>query len=151
MTFSVTPAFAAQRPATTKTGVLVTGGPLGLFTVSGGRVQLYSLFAEVTTVVGAGATSLVVQGNPTTGVDTAFCTAGVITAAPVGSYFGLTGAFAGALQVLLATQGALQGMTTPIVVAPGSIDLVITGGTTGACTWRCLWDPIDAGALLVAA
>ena len=152
MTFSVYPPIVEPRPPATKTGALVTGGPISLFTIAGGRVLVFGLLAEVTTVVGAGVTSLALEANPSAaGANTALCTAGVITAAPVGSMFGLTGAVANALQVVLATQGAMQGMTTPLIIAPGGIELVVTGGTTGACTWRVLWSPIDAGATLVAA
>lgn len=152
MSFSVYPPIVAPRPPATKTGALVTGGPITLFSITGGRVILWGLFAEVTTVVGAGATSLALEANPSAaGANTPLCTASAVTAAPVGSMFGPTGAVGAALQVVSATQGSLAGMTTPLIIAPGTIELVVTGGTTGACTWRALWDPIDVGAVLAAA
>lgn len=133
----------------TKANVAVTGAPGALFTVSGGRVILSALFGTVTTVIGAAATTLRIDANPTTGADTQLCIANAITSAPVGSLFGLSGAVLDALLVNLATQGALASMTTPLIIQPGTIDLIVAaGGTTGDVTWYVAWDPVDSGASL---
>jgi hypothetical protein len=120
-----------------------------MFTVTGGRIRVLGFFGTVTAAIGAVATSIRIDANPTVGADTALCAAGVITAAPAGSMAALTGVVADLLQVNLATQGALRDMTTPLVVQPGTIDLVVTvGGTTGTITWYMLWQPLDAGVVV---
>lgn len=147
--FPYLPGFGV-RQVTRSTGVLVTGGPLQLFTISGGRVRLIDLFGVVSTVIGAVATSVRIDANPTVGADTPLCAAGVVTAAPVGSFVGLTGTVADTLTVVLATQGAARGMTMPLILNLGTLDLVVAvGGTTGALDWYATWEPLEAGALLV--
>lgn len=139
--------------AVQKTGVAVTGVPGALYNVTGGRIMLWSLFGVVTTVIGGVATTLRIDANPTTGTDTALCAASAtIAAAPVGSLFGITGTASDAMALVTASQGALLNMATPLIIQPGSIDLVVVaGGTTGALTWRAMWDQIDEGAVLAAA
>jgi len=137
------PGFAC-RQVCRNSGVLVTGGPIVMFTIAGGRVRLVDLVGVVSTVIGAGATSLAINANPSTGVDTPICAVGVVTVAPANSLVAITGIVADALVVILATQGAIKGMTTPLILNPGTLDLVITGGTTGAIDWYATWEPIDA-------
>lgn len=148
MGFSVT---STPRVAALKAGVAVTGAPGAIFNVTGGRILLWACFGTVTTIVGAVATTLLLRANPTTGADTDLCTATAITNAPVGSLFSLPGAVASALVVNLATQGAIGNMSQALIIQPGSIDLIVAGGTTGAVAWRAMWDPLDAGAALAAA
>ena len=151
MGYGASPVIVPRLPAK-KAGVAVTGTPGAIFTVSGGRIFLWSLFGNVTTVIGGTATSLLLRANPTTGSDTDLCAAGVITSAPVGSLFAITGTTTDALTVVLATQGAIRSSTTPLIIQPGTIDLIVSsGGTTGAVDWYAAFDPVDAGATLVAA
>lgn len=142
------PGYAA-RQVVKNPGVLVTGGPLTLFTITGGRVRLLCLSGVVSTVIGAGVTSLAINANPTVGADTPLCAVGVVTSAPVNSLVAITGVVADALTVVLATQGAIRGMGLPLIVNPGTLDLVIAGGTTGAIDWFCTYEPLELGAQLV--
>lgn len=140
---------SVQRTTLKKAGVLVTGGPISLLTITGGRVRILDLFGVVTTVIGAVATSIRLDANPTVGADTPLCAVGVITLAPVGSLVSLTGVVADALTVVLATQGAVRGMTVPLILNPGTLDEVVAiGGTTGDLTWYITWEPVEDGAIL---
>lgn len=82
---------ATQPQWTRSRAKAVTGGPITLYTISGGPVQLWALFGQVSTVIGASATTVNLNTNPTTGADTALTTASAITSAPVGSLVSATG------------------------------------------------------------
>lgn len=141
----------SERVAVLKSGVAVTGAPGAIYNVTGGRIMLWGLFGSVATVIGAGVTSLLLRANPTTGADTDLCANGVITSAPVASLFSITGTVTDALAVNLLTQGAIKSQTAPLIIQPGTIDIIVTGGTTGTVDWRALWDSIDSGSVLTAA
>ena len=128
------PGYAA-RQVVKNPGVLVTGGPLTLFTITGGRVRLLCLSGVVSTVIGAGVTSLAINANPTVGADTPLCAVGVVTSAPVNSLVAITGVVADALTVVLATQGAIRGMGLPLIA-------VVEGMESGAMLSCAAGDPI---------
>lgn len=140
---------APQRPFTTASAATaVTGGPIVIFTVTL-RVIIYQLFARVSTVVGAVATTIRLSSN-VAGTDSNLCAASAdIANSAVGRIFSVDGTPATAL--LLGTgEGAGKGTVTPMIVQPGTIDLVVaTGGTTGAAIWYAQWAPLDNGATLV--
>lgn len=128
----------------------VTGGPVSIFTTTVGRVLLRGLYGSVSTVIGAGATTLQLQLNPTAaGANTVLCAVSTsIATFAVSSLVSITGVVTDAMVLNGTTQGAIRDMTVPLVLQPGVIELVIVGGTTGAIDWGAIWSPYDAGALL---
>lgn len=129
----------------------MSAGTRPIFTVTDGPVLVAALYGVVGDVIGAVATTLLLRANPVVGLDTDLCLGGAITAATPGSFLSLTGTLSDALAVVLASQGAIRSMTTPILVNPGAIDLVVAvGGTTGTIDWGCLWRPVDNGATITA-
>jgi hypothetical protein len=120
-----------------------------LFTVAGGRILLTSLVGEVTTVIGAVATTLAIVGNPTTGTDVTIGTATAITSKEAGALIGLAATVGTALNVQNAGAGALP--TSGTVVPIGTIDWVTAASTTGAIKWSLTYIPLDDGASVVAA
>lgn len=140
----------APNPTRTNqvTGVAVTGGPLTLFTVATGRVIVRTLFGRITTVVGAVATTIKLQGN-VAGTDTDLCAASAdIQGKIADTLLSPTGLFTDPM-VISAGEGGIASLSKPMIINPGTIVLVmVTGGTTGAATWVAQWEPIDAGASL---
>lgn len=129
-----------------KTGLAVAASGT-FFTVAGGRVRVLEMAFRVTTVFGAGATTMFVQAN-VAGIDTPLCAASAALAnTPAQSMFMVTGDPAAALFVPVGA-GAVRGPIMDIVVNPCTIDSVIAGGTTGDMTAYVLWTPIDPGATL---
>lgn len=129
----------------------VTGTPDPLFTVAGGRVLITSMVGEVTTVVGGTTPSATVSSNPTVGADSALCAATAIGADPVGTLWSLPGLLSAALNVS-PNNGAVAGMTQPVICAEGTIDLSTSAAdTTGAAVWALTYVPLDNGASVVAA
>lgn len=125
-------------------GVAASGS---LFTINSGRIMLYSLSGFVSVGIGAVATSIRFEMNPTVGANTPICADTVITSAALGRSMALTGVFADQIS-MPATEGAVQGQLHQVMLDSGSLDLIVTGGTTGTIKWFAIWAPIDIGAVL---
>jgi hypothetical protein len=120
-----------------------------IFTVTVGRIAVFGLIGEVTTVIQTQANNLSVVTNPTTGTDVALCAVLNVSADEVGCLYGITGTFGDAL--VGANAGATILCDRPIVVPVGTIDLLTSASNTGSVKWRLLWLPIDDGATVAAA
>lgn len=118
-----------------------------LFTVTG-RVRLLSINGEVTTVLGATATNAKLIAVPTVGSNVDICAAVAVANLAVGTQLGITGTLATAM---MATNGAIIGQVTPLIIKAGSISLNTTANNTGSVKWRVEYIPIDAGAKIIAA
>lgn len=121
-----------------------------IFTVSGGRVIITSLYGEVTTAIGAGTTpELKVKFNPTgTGADTDLSAATNIASDAVGTTYATTGDYSTVLsQGLWTVEGALQ---TPYMVSEGDIEIDMDESVTGAIQWTLTYIPLDDGASVAA-
>lgn len=139
------PAPSVPRYQLIKSGLAVNASGV-YFTVAGGRVRILELSLRVSTVIGAGATTLALNANAA--VDTPLSIASAALAnAPVDSTLMLLGDPVVALFLATGTGGA-QGPTLSVTLNPCTIDSVIVGGTTGALTGYVLWEPIDPGATL---
>jgi len=123
-----------------------------LFTVSGGLVAIMGLVGQVTTLIGATATTLALgMGAPGVGgtLDTdGLGTATAITSQEVGTLIGLqaSSGLGGAVAV-----GSLAGsgvfLTTPIVVNSATITATTSANAGGGViNWYVHYIPIDAGA-----
>lgn len=123
-----------------------------LFTIAGGRVMITSIIGEVTTVIQTQANNTKLKFNPSaTGADVDLCAVLDITAAAVGTLFGITGDFSDAMvaQVLcLETDSLLE---RPIVLSEGAIEIDCAATNTGSVSWTLTYIPIDDGAYIVAA
>lgn len=133
--------------ATPRLGISTAAATTALWTVAGGRVLILGLYGVVATAPGAGAALATLIANPTTGTDSPLSIASASLAlAPIGTLISITGNVAQA-PAISANQGALAGMTTPLIVQPGTIDLLIAvGDATGVIDWYVDWRALDQGA-----
>lgn len=124
------------------------GGKKSLFIVTG-RIVMVALFAEVTTVIGAGANAFHFDWNPDTGVDEPLSVApGLdIDAAAVGSVLHMRGGVGGPLvntnQAGVYKQGFTVG-TQAILTGPGIIDATCAASSTGQMKYYLEYRPFDA-------
>lgn len=147
MTYFASAFLAPQAQQLSKSGLLVNASPLVYFTVAGGRVRIYEIVFNVTTVIGAAALTMKLSAN-VAGTDSDLCAASASLATKaVGTLLSLTGLPTDAL-VISTGEGAVRGPGLPLIVQPCTIDAVFTNPTTGALTGYALWAPIDAGATL---
>jgi hypothetical protein len=130
-----------------------------IFTVSGGRVLLTSLVGQVTTAIGATATTISVGVTPTGGslAAAAIATATAITSAAVGTLVSVAmpvgalvvGAVAGT-GVLALGGSNLFSTGSQLLVSPGVINISTSANDTGAMSWTCTYIPYDTGATVTA-
>ncbi len=138
------------QQTTSKLGVAVTGGPLSLFTITGGLVRIVELYGIVSTVIGGTATSVKLVFDSTTDTDLCNATAVTSTAAAAFILCQLLGS-GGGLRISTG-QGAVLTPGAAWIAPASTINLTVTaGGTTGAVDWYCVWQPLDVGAVLAAA
>jgi hypothetical protein len=135
----VTTRAAATLPATTQTPY---------FTVTG-KVKIINIIGEVTTTIQAQANAIKLVSNPTVGADVDLCATVDSNAAAVGSLFTITGTLANAM--IKTVSGAVPSQANPVIVTAGTIDLSTAATNTGATKWTVVWEPIDPGAMVLAA
>jgi len=134
------------------TAALPAGVKGSIFTVSGGRIQVKLLVGEVTTVLGATVTSLVIGNTPTVGsaVANSLATTAVITSAVAGTH--LTASPGGALIITdIANANGVVVPTATFLCPAGGIDITPTATNTGSVKWDLWYVPLDPGATVVAA
>lgn len=136
-------------PVSKASGTLQHGVNVNLFTVAGGEVLITALWLKCTTTM-AGANTLAVQNDPSTGD-----TVTIVTATDLGTTDTAAGTVVGLDQGTTAASKFLRGGRADLnaVVTTGTVDLVPTGSGTidGAVTAYCTWVPLTDGATLVAA
>lgn len=123
-----------------------------LFTISGGRVLMTLIVGELTVTCDANATASKLQGNPDTGTTRDLCTAVDIASYAKGDLIGITGVAANAL-LPPASAGSIEGMTVPVVLQEGTLDLNVAaaGQVDGRVKWTMRYQALDQGAQVVAA
>jgi len=135
-------------PVSKASGTLTDATTLNCFTVTGGEVLITNLWLKVTTTM-AGANTLAVQINPTTGD-----TFTIVTATDLGTTDTTAGSVVGLDQGTTAASKFLRGGRTDLhaIATTGTVELVETGTGTidGAVTVYCTWVPLTEGAKLVA-
>jgi hypothetical protein len=135
-------------PVSKATGTLADATTDSLFTVAGGEVLVTALWAVCTTTM-AGANTLALQTNPTTGD-----TVTVVAATDLGTTDTAAGTTIGVVDESTTTPDFRKGgrALCGLVVPPGAIELVQTGTGTidGELTFYCTWVPLTTGATLVA-
>lgn len=128
---------------------LPQGAQSALFNVVGGRVLVYNIVGEVTTVIQTLANDTKIVANPTVGADTDLCAVADISAAAVGTAFSTLAAVATVLQIT--PSGGFLARNAPLCVMPGTIDLNCAASATGAVKWVLHYRPLDPGAYVTAA
>ena len=118
------------------------------FTVTG-KVKILNIIGEVTTVFQAQANAIKLIANPTVGADVDLCATVEGNAAAVGSLFTITGTLANAM--IKTVSGAVPSQASPVIVTAGTIDFSTAATSTGATKWTVIYEPIDAGAMVIAA
>jgi hypothetical protein len=119
-----------------------------LFTVTGGEVLITALWGKCSTTM-AGANTVNLQADPTTGDTTV-----IVTATDLGTTNTEAGTTIGVLAQGDGTIDFVKGAPalTDWVVTTGEIESVGTEGTIdGGITWYCTWIPLTDGAVLTAA
>jgi len=120
-----------------------------LFTITGGRILLTSIVGEVTTVIQTQANNTKLKFNPTaTGADQDLCAVLDTSADAVGELYTITGIVADAMRSDLLIG---QGMTNPLILSEGDIELDCAATNTGSVKWTAHYIPLDDGAVLVSA
>lgn len=115
-----------------------------LFDINGGNVIVFSIYATCE-VDGTGSPVISLLENVDTGTDEVIATGINLAAVNVADTVTVTN---GALAVNAA--GADTGIMNPIILRPGTIDMVLDSGTPGALVlkWHIIWAPIDVGATI---
>ncbi len=113
---------------------LFTVDPAQMFTVSGGPIEIVSLFGECTTAIGTvGATVIQLDATAGSNYDRTFSTAVDIDALAVGDLVRFTNAIDEGVLNIDANVGA--GQTLSWMCSAGEIELNPTTTSTGAVTW----------------
>ena len=124
-----------------------------IFSVTVGRILLTGLVGQVTTAIGAVATTVSIGFTPSAGTVNAagLASAVAITSSEVGVNLGLNLTAGGALIV-----GSLAGSVVqvpghaPYVLKPGTVTYTTSASTTGALQWDLTYIPLDDGATVAA-
>ena len=144
-----TKSVAGAGPVSKASGTLTHNGVVQLFTITGGEVLITHLWLVCTTAM-AGANTVAIQADPTTGD-----TQTIVTATDLGTTDTAVGSVVGLTRGTTAASAFLRGGTSELnaVATTGEIELLATGSGTvdGAVTVYCTWVPLTSGARLVAA
>lgn len=121
-----------------------------LYTVTGGRIEVVSLFGECTTAAGSpGNTLIQLDATDGTDYDREYTTTVNIDALGAGDVVHISNAIDEGVIDITANVGA--GQTLSWFVSPGEIELNTAAGTTGAIVWYMSYRKLEAGAKVVAA
>jgi len=128
---------------------VVSGATDNMFTVSGGRIEIISLFGECTTSIGTvGVTDIYLDATAGAAYDRDFCTAVDIDALVAGGIITFTNAVSEGVLTFVAKQGA--GQTLSWFCSPGEIILDPATTSTGAVTWYMSYRKIEKEAVVTA-
>lgn len=124
-----------------------------IFTVAGGRIVVTGLVGEVTTAIGAVATTLSIGLTPTVGSSSldSVSSASAITSKQVGVLLAPALTAGNGLAVGTNAGFPVQIAGSAFTVPAGSITITTSASTTGAIKWALLYVPLDADATVAAA
>jgi hypothetical protein len=120
-----------------------------LFTITGGRILVYQIIGEVTTVIQTQTDNAQLVFNHATAADVDLCADLDITADAVGTLYGITGTFADAMLSGFALPATT--LPAPLILSEGSIDFDCSANNTGAVAWTLFWAPLDDGTYVATA
>lgn len=119
-----------------------------LFTVTG-SIIVTDIVGEVTTVIQTQACNLKLIANATVGADVDMCAVVNVSAAAVGSTFGITGTLANAM--VITAGGAGQAQAARQIVHDGAIQAHTTATNNGSVKWTLHYIPLTPTSTVVAA
>jgi hypothetical protein len=115
-----------------------------IFAVTGGRVIVTTLVAQVTTVMTATATNIAINLTPTSGAVSNLATATAVTSLAVSTNIGVAAiGSAGAV-------GSAISQNNEMIMSPGIISFTPDATNTGALKWIVTYVPLDPGAQVTA-
>jgi len=129
-----------------------TAAAVPIYTIGTGRIWLFGIVGEVTTIIGAGTTpDAKFQSNPTTGTTTDLCATLNIASDDVGSIYTITGVITDAM--LRTEHGGVRAplIANPMIIPIGAIEFICDENVAGSIKFSAWWAPFDDGATLVAA
>lgn len=131
------------------TATLPQTAAAAIFTIATGRVLLMEIIGEVTIIMGATANNTKLTANPTIGTAGDICAVLATENDEAGTLYTITGLITDALVGVSA--GGSAGMTRPVILPVGTLDLDCAANNTGSVKWTAFYIPVDDGATLVAA
>ena len=153
--YVITPAFAIKRSydqdvQTISMSTDMSGATDDMFTVTGGRIEIISLFGECTTSIGTiGNTDIYLDATAGAAYDRDFCTAVNIDALVAGGVVTFTNAVSEGVLTFVGKQGA--GQTLSWFCSPGVIIIdPTTAASTGNITWYMSYRKLEAEAVVTA-
>ena len=129
---------------------------VNLFQVIGGDVMLTGFYGKVTTLIGGGAATLILNHTPTGGAANAMCTTSIsIAADAVNTLYTWDGTLAGVLQPLgVAAVGVGNNVASfsagNVIVVPGIIGLAVAVVSTGVIDWVLHYIPLNTHCRVIA-
>jgi|SRR5271165_5973967 len=131
--------------------VLPAGATATLATVAGGSIMVTSMLGLCTTVCSGTATTLALGTAPTIGTAATggIASALAITSKEAGTWVTpIVNAGVGGALTVGTNAGAAVYLTTPFIVAAGTITWTTSATNTGAFKWYFTYVPLDIGASL---
>ena len=121
-----------------------------MFTVTGGCIEIVSLFGQCTTSMGTnpGDMTILLDAATSADYDRHFCTDVTINALAVGDVIRFTNAIDEGVLDLTANMGA--GQTLSWFCSPGEIEQYTTSTGTGAIKWYLSYRALESGAKVTA-
>jgi hypothetical protein len=130
------------------TATLPQTAAAAIFNVVGGRVMMTGILGEVTTVLGA-VGNMSLEANPTVGTTAGLCAVLAAGALEAGTLLSISGLKATAMYGVDAGGSAMQHI--PVALPVGTLDLRLSGSSTGSVKWSIWYVPLDEGAYVTAA
>lgn len=130
------------------TATLPQGANAPIFTIAGGRVLITAIVGQVTVVLGA-VGNMKLIATPTTGSAQDMCAVVAAGTLAAGTMLSITGAVGDAM---VAQNGVMKGISYDgIIVDIGTINLSLSGSSTGSVKWDLFYTPLDDGGVVTAA
>lgn len=120
-----------------------------IFNITGGRIILKGLVGEVTTVIQTQACNLSVNVDSDAGASDVIASALDVSAAAVGTYFGVEGDGTALENTGIGWGRLVTGVG--VAVGPGAITITTSATNTGSVKWTLLYQPLDEEAVVAPA
>ena len=127
---------------------LPTTAQEAIFTVANGNVLVKLIYGEVTTIIQTQANNLSVIATPTTGTAGNLATTLNISADEVGTFYLVEGDGSALVGVAAAGSFFVAGTPVPMIIPPGTIDILTSATNTGAIRWTLFYLPLQDNAVV---
>ncbi len=151
--YMLTPTYAVVRSydndvRTVSMTSVMTGSTDQLFTVTGGRIEIISLFGECTVVIASSPGNMTIQLDEASdpNYDRAFSTVVSINSLGLGDVIRFSNAIDIGILRLTANEGA--GQTLSWFCSPGEIEQTLSSTGTGAIKWYLSYRKLESGSLV---